>query len=188
MHSASMHKTTVSLLTASTKSISGEVGLHMWTASFVAPRPATCQCNNRPNTMLTKTARAPSAIRELYALPEVNRSKLNKNGSPSMSIERLADVLIASRCGAHSLGLIYEFLLKSHGNPKQARADFVMFLSGELPSRLLKEAQLWVSEEQGCEPPASIEDPIMATEHAGDPSCVPQASSNSRYEPIQVSW
>jgi hypothetical protein len=62
-----------------------------------------------------------------------------------------------------------------------------MFLSGELPARLLKEAQLWVSEEQGCEPPASIEDPIMTTEHPGDPSCVPQASSNGRYEPIQAS-
>ena len=92
------------------------------------------------------------------------------------------------RCGTHSLGLVYEFLLKTHGNPKQARADFVMFLSGELSARLLKQAQLWVSEEQGCEPPASIEDPIMATEHAGDPFCVPQASSNSRYEPIQASW
>jgi hypothetical protein len=53
-----------------------------------------------------------------------------------MSIERLADVLIASRCGTHSLGLVYEFLLKAHGSPKQARADFVSYLSGELPLRL----------------------------------------------------
>ena len=85
---------------------------------------------------------------------------------PGMSIERLADVLIASRCGTHSLGLVYEFLLKAHGSPKQARADFVRFLSGELPPRLLKESQLWVSEEQGWETRTSIEDP-MATEVAG---------------------
>jgi hypothetical protein len=45
-----------------------------------------------------------------------------------MSIEGLAD--IASRCGTHSLGLVYEFLLKTVGNPKQARAHFVRFLSG----------------------------------------------------------
>jgi hypothetical protein len=80
-----------------------------------------------------------------------------------------SSALTISRCGTHSLGLVYEFLLKTDCNPKQARADFVMFLSGELPARLLKEAQLWVSEEQGCEPLASIEDPIIATEHAGDP-------------------
>jgi hypothetical protein len=42
-----------------------------------------------------------------------------------MNIEELADALIASRCGTHSLGLVYEFLLRAYGNPKQARADFV---------------------------------------------------------------
>ena len=68
-----------------------------------------------------------------------------------MSIEGLADVLIASRCGTHSLGLVYEFLLNTVGSPKEARAHFVRFLSGELPPRLLKEAQLWISEEQGWE-------------------------------------
>ena len=75
-----------------------------------------------------------------------------------MSIEKLADVLIASRCGTHSLGLVYEFLLKTHGNPKEARADFVRFLSGELPARLRKEAQLWISEEQGCGWQSSIDE------------------------------
>jgi hypothetical protein len=77
-----------------------------------------------------------------------------------MNIESFADVLIASRCGTHSLGLVYEFLLKTIGNPKQARADFVRFLSGELPPRLLKKAQLWVSEEQGWETSTSVEDPM----------------------------
>jgi hypothetical protein len=103
-----------------------------------------------------------------------------------MSIESLADVLIASRCGTHSLGLVYEFLLKAHGNPKQARADFVRVLSGELPPRLLKEAQLWVSEEQGTDTPGSIED-LLVTDHAGDASCVPQALTNSWHEPIHAS-
>src|SRR5436189_303732 len=104
-----------------------------------------------------------------------------------MSIESLADVLIASRCGTHSLGLVYEFLLKAHGNPKQARADFVRFLSGELPPRLLKEAQLWVSEEQGGEIPALIEDSVT-TEHAGDASLRLTALSISWHEPIHASF
>ena len=99
-----------------------------------------------------------------------------------MSIEKLADVLIASRCGTHSLGLVYEFLLKTHGNPKEARADFVRFLSGELPARLRKEARLWISEEQGCGCPASIDEDPMAPEVAGDPSCAPQAPRNRPYE------
>ena len=63
--------------------------------------------------------------------------KLNKQNSHTnktlMSIERLADVLIASRCGTHSLGLVYEFLLKTHGNPKEARADFVNSSRGSYP-------------------------------------------------------
>jgi len=103
-----------------------------------------------------------------------------------MSMESLADVLIASRCGTHSLGLVYEFLLKAHGNSKQARADFVRFLSGELPPRLLKEALLWVSEEQGGETAAYIEHGVT-TEHAGYPFCASQALSNSRHEPIHAS-
>ena len=67
-------------------------------------------------------------------------------------IEGLADELIASRCGSrfgtNPLGLIYDFLLKAYGDPKQARADFVRFLSGELPAQLLYQARAWVSEEQ----------------------------------------
>ena len=117
--------------------------------------------------------------------------KLNKQNSHTnktlMSIERLADVLIASRCGTHSLGLVYEFLLKAHGSPKQARADFVSYLSGELPARLLKEARLWVAEEQGCKVPTLIDRDDLV-ELPGDSSLVPQAQSNSPYVPIQASW
>jgi hypothetical protein len=99
-----------------------------------------------------------------------------------MSIERLADALIASRCGTHSLGLVYEVLLKVHGSPKQARADFVSYLSGELPARLPKEARLWVAEEQGWELPTSMEeDDLSATQLTAR---VPQAAMTM----IQASW
>jgi hypothetical protein len=67
-----------------------------------------------------------------------------------INVEKLADELIALRCGTHSLGLVYEFLLKTYGDLKRARGDFVRFLSGELPRGLLEEAALWVSEEQRC--------------------------------------
>src|SRR3984893_18396490 len=103
-----------------------------------------------------------------------------------MSIESFADVLIASRCGTHFLGLFYEFLLNSIGTPKQARADFVRLRSGELPPRLLKKAKLWVSKEQGWETSTSVEDP-MATEDAGVAS-TSQALINSWHEPIHASW
>jgi hypothetical protein len=115
--------------------------------------------------------------------------RLNKQSSHTnktlMSIERLADVLIASRCGTHSLGLVYEFLLKAHGSPKQARADFVSYLSGELPARLLKEARLWVAEEQECKAPTLFDDDLV--ELPGNSSVVPRAQSNSQYVPIQAS-
>jgi hypothetical protein len=62
---------------------------------------------------------------------------------------KLADEIIASRRGSHSLGQVYAFMLKTYGDPKQAKADFVRYLSGELPVRLLKEAQLWITEERG---------------------------------------
>jgi hypothetical protein len=111
--------------------------------------------------------------------------KLNKQNSHTnktlMSIERLADVLIASRCGTHSLGLVYEFLLKAHGSPKQARADFVSYLSGELPARLLKEARLWVAEEQGCKAPTLIDEDDLVEQLPGNSSLIPQAQSKSQY-------
>jgi hypothetical protein len=98
-----------------------------------------------------------------------------------MSLGRLADELIARRCGTHSLGLVYEFLLKTYGDPKRARADFLRFLSGELPARLLTEALFWVAEEQGAG---------TATECAGDLAPIPQAQINIEYEyeASRTSW
>ena len=70
---------------------------------------------------------------------------------PPLYLEKLADELIELQCGTHSLGLIYQFLLKTYGDPRPARADFVKYLSGELPDRLLEAADLWVAEEQEFE-------------------------------------
>ena len=68
--------------------------------------------------------------------------KLNKQNSHTnktlMSIERLADVLIASRCGTHSLGLVYEFLLKAHGSPKQVKSRFCELPLGSATGAIAK--------------------------------------------------
>ena len=93
-----------------------------------------------------------------------------------MCIERLADVLIASRCGTHSLGLVYEFLLKAHGSPKQARADFVSY-----PHGYSREAQFWVAEEQGCKAPTLIDEDDLGEQLPGKSSLIPQAQSKSQY-------
>jgi hypothetical protein len=77
--------------------------------------------------------------------------------------------------------LVYEFLLKAHGSPKQARADFVSYLSGELPARLLKEARLWVAEEQGCKAPTLIDEDDLVEQLPGNSSLIPQAQSKSQY-------
>jgi hypothetical protein len=97
-----------------------------------------------------------------------------------MSLGRLADELIACRCGTHSLGLVYEFLLKTYGDPKRARADFLRFLSGELPAGLLREAQFWVAEEQGALP--SINDDDGAATECADPAPIAHVQSNTEYE------
>jgi len=105
-----------------------------------------------------------------------------------MNIERLADALIASRCGTHSLGLVYEFLLKTYCSPKQARADFVRFLSGELPAQLLKQAQFWVAEEQGRRTPTLVdENEGTLMECADNPPIIPEVQSESEYETIHAS-
>jgi hypothetical protein len=129
-------------------------------------------------------ARPPGS--EQNVLEKIVGMKRNITGAFSaMSMERLADALIALRCGTHSLGLVYEFLLKTCGSPKQARADFVRFLSGELTPRLLEEAQFWVAEEQGREAPTLIDEADLV-EFPANSSIVPQAQSNSQYVPIQA--
>jgi hypothetical protein len=65
--------------------------------------------------------------------------------------QNLADELIRLRCGRHSVGNLYEFLLAAYGDANRAKADFIRFLAGELPARTLEAASEWISEEQGPE-------------------------------------
>ena len=65
-----------------------------------------------------------------------------------MDAYQLAHELIELRCGSHSLGNIYEFLLRAYGDENKAKADFTRFLSGELSERILEVAADWISEEQ----------------------------------------
>jgi len=55
-----------------------------------------------------------------------------------MNETTLARELIDRRCGNHSLGSVYEFLLRVCHDSHEAEADFVKFISGELPQRLLE--------------------------------------------------
>jgi hypothetical protein len=67
------------------------------------------------------------------------------------NLHNLADELIEFRCGRHSVGNLYEYLLKAYGDANRAKADFIRFLSGELPARMVRTASAWISEEQGDE-------------------------------------
>ena len=66
-------------------------------------------------------------------------------------VQNLADELIRLRCGRHSPGNLYEFLLAAYGDANTAKADFIRFLAGELPTRVLEAASEWISEELGPE-------------------------------------
>ena len=68
-----------------------------------------------------------------------------------LEVQNLADELIRLRCGRHSVGNLYEFLQAAYGDANRAKADFIRFLAGELPARLLEAASEWISEEQGPE-------------------------------------
>ena len=72
-------------------------------------------------------------------------------------VQKLADELIELRCERHSVGNLYEYLLKAYGDANRAKADFIRFLSGELPPRLIRAASAWISEEQGDELGAETE-------------------------------
>ena len=64
-------------------------------------------------------------------------------------LENLADELIELRCGRHSVGNFYQYLLRaSGGDANRAKADFMLYLSGDLPTRVLQAAAEWVKEEQ----------------------------------------
>jgi hypothetical protein len=66
-----------------------------------------------------------------------------------MDLNNLADELIQLRCGAHSLGNVYEYLLRAYCDTNRAKADFICFLSGDLPAPAIKAAADYIAEEQG---------------------------------------
>jgi hypothetical protein len=61
----------------------------------------------------------------------------------------LADELIGKP--AQPLGAVYEFLLRTHRAPENARADFVKFLSGQLSKEWLDAARRAIAEERRTE-------------------------------------
>jgi len=78
--------------------------------------------------------------------------------------------LVEKQCGTHSLGLIHGFLLKAGCDAKEAEAEFVKFLSGQMPELLLQAARLWVAEEQGRNPIIPISEAPAANNSAELPS------------------
>jgi hypothetical protein len=87
-----------------------------------------------------------------------------------MNNQKLAYELIKNRCGTHSLGLVYNFLLKTGHDANEAEAEFVRFLSGQLPERLLQTVRLWVAEEQRGNPTIPISEAPAANNSAALPS------------------
>ena len=66
-----------------------------------------------------------------------------------MDLLQLADELIEMRCGRHSLANVYEYLLRAYADADRAKADFIRFLSGDLPRHMLEVAAEWIAQEQG---------------------------------------
>ena len=65
------------------------------------------------------------------------------------NLKKLADELIELRSDTFSLGNVYEYLLRVYdGDANRAKADFMLYLSGDLPARVLHAAAEWVAEEQ----------------------------------------
>jgi hypothetical protein len=71
-----------------------------------------------------------------------------------MHVLKLADDLIEMRCGRYSLANVYEYLLNAYAYANRAKADFIRFLSGDLPRHMLEVAAESISQEQGSEPEA----------------------------------
>jgi hypothetical protein len=68
-----------------------------------------------------------------------------------MTIDELASLLIVLCSGEHSMAMIYRFLLKANNyNEREAKAEFVKYLGGELSERLLADARRWIRDEQSA--------------------------------------
>jgi hypothetical protein len=61
-----------------------------------------------------------------------------------MNVDELARKFIELCCGAHSVKMLYRFLLKANNYTEEAaREEFVTFLRGELSKRLLDDTRRW---------------------------------------------
>jgi len=79
---------------------------------------------------------------------QANAPRMLGDSSSGAAYHALADELIKNACGTHSLGLIYEFLRRTHGTPETARAEFVNFLSGQWSPAWVEAAKRAIAEER----------------------------------------
>ena len=82
--------------------------------------------------------------------PALKRPAITERSKMELAnLEKLADELIELRSDTFSLGNVYEYLLRAYdGDANRAKADFMLYLSGDLPTRVLQAAAEWVTEEQ----------------------------------------
>ena len=83
--------------------------------------------------------------------PKRSRRSEQRAEAPSSeqdAVHRLSGQLIHNVCGSHSLGLIYQFLLRTYGAPAKARAEFERYLSGHWSSEWIDAARVVLQEER----------------------------------------
>src|SRR5262249_20071648 len=88
----------------------------------------------------------------------------------TMHCKDFARELVEKQCGTHSFGLIHGFLLKAGYDANEAEAEFVRFLSGQLPARLLQAVRSWVAEEKRDNPTIPISEAPAANNSSALPS------------------
>jgi hypothetical protein len=76
------------------------------------------------------------------------RSGQKAVSSQQDTIHRLSEQLINNACGSHSLGLIYNFLLRTYRASARARAEFERYLPGNWSPEWVEAARRAVQEEQ----------------------------------------
>jgi hypothetical protein len=98
-----------------------------------------------PSSNRRRTAKSPLK-------PQKQRTEATQaTGSPSGAAHHsLAEELTEKLCGSHSLGLVYQFLLKTYGTPAKARNEFERFLSGQWSSEWVESARLSIEVRTGC--------------------------------------
>jgi hypothetical protein len=89
----------------------------------------------------------------------VRPRKAKRKAEPSSvqrdAVSSLAEQLIQNNCGSHSLGLIYQFLLRRYAVPSKARVEFERYLEGNWCPEWIEAARTAVEEQQGAAEEAS---------------------------------